>query len=117
MVDKTKEKANDTPNRYTKYEFPDVAAEILSQLYATKKDLSSLLVKEVTEVYKGKTDPILDYMVLASLDELAKGGLIVKEEEAGNDAIYSMTEEGNQFMEDMAKKHIELIMNLLKTKN
>ena len=108
MVNKKTEITNDAPHRY---EFPEAAVEIMDQLYLTKKELSSQLVKIAMEVYEEKDDSI----VFRTLDELAKTGLIVKEEEAGNDAIYSITKKGSRLMEEEAEKHVSIIREKLRS--
>lgn len=107
MVNKKTEITNDAPHRY---EFPEAAVEIMDQLYLTKKELSSQLVKIAMEVYEEKDDSI----AFRTLDELAKAGLIVKEEEVGNDSIYSITEKGSGLIEDIAKKHELSIRDVLR---
>ena len=143
MVNKTKKEiTNDASQRY---EFPEVAVEILDHLYMTKKELSSVLVKSTMEEYKEMmavkildqlymtkrelSSPIVkkameeykeikDSIAFRTLDELAKTGLIVKEEEAGNDAIYSITKKGIRLMEEEAEKHVSIIReNLRSIKN
>ena len=139
MVNKTKKEiTNDASQRY---EFPEVAVEILDHLYMTKKELSSVLVKSTMEEYKEMmavkildqlymtkrelSSPIVkkameeykeikDSIAFRTLDELAKAGLIVKEEEVGNDSIYSITEKGSGLIEDIAKKHELSIRDVLR---
>ena len=106
MVDKKIRRiSGDIPHNYT---FPGAAAEILDQLYTTKKEPSSQLVKTVMEFYK-EGDASRAFISLA---ELVKTGLIVKEEEAGNDTIYSITEKGSRLVKAVSEDFEKIIRKM-----
>ncbi len=105
MVDKKIKITDDTPHSY---KFPSAAVEILNQLYTTKKEPSSQLVKTVMELYK-EGDASIAFITLA---ELTKTGLIVKEEETSNDTIYSITEKGSRLVKDALEKRERIMREI-----
>lgn len=107
MTNKKIEKTEEAPHRY---KFPEAVAEIMDQLYLTKKELASHLVKRAMEKYAGKDDSV----ALITLNELSETGLILKGEESGNDAIYSITKKGEDILEAEAKKHVSIIQEFIR---